>query len=444
MIPGVFRRLPLRFRLMLWYLAALLAGTATFAAIVYEGLSESLIASRRTAVSERMNSLQRSIREEGPVPGLDGLKEQLAEFSDAMPPEFRIRLIDPSGADVFTSKPKLLGPLIGRSEPLVVDGKQYQLDLTATLRPTEEILERLRGVLLLSIPVAILLAAAGGFWTTRRALFPIREMAQAARSIGSDNLSVRLPVPEPNDELRHLAVMWNGMLGRLEAAVNRNRQFTADASHDLRTPLAILRAAAEIALRRKRAPEEYEEALQCVLRQADRATGLVECLLTLARADASLADWKLGAVELNPLLADAVEALEPVAQTRNLALALELPCGPVWVRADSAAMHRLIAILIDNAVKNTETGSIHVRLTTEDNAAVVSVEDPGRGISERDLPHVFDRFYRGDKSRGSRSGGSGLGLSIAKWIAESHGGEISLVSRLGAGTKVFVRLPKTT
>jgi two-component system, OmpR family, heavy metal sensor histidine kinase CusS len=438
----MIERQPIRVRLMLWYSVVLAFSLVVFAGIIWVGLRQSLVTSRASALDGRMSALQAYLtRQDEPALGFDEAKEELGEFATALSADFALRLLDASGSVLYSSATSLSGRHLQQTLPVSAACKGCQIEMSISLAPVDEILGRLNRILAISIPLALLVASVGGYWMTRRALAPVRAMAEAARSVNSSDLSVRLPIPLPKDELRLLAEMWNGMLARLEDGVNRIRQFTADASHDLRTPLSAIYTSAEVTLRKRRNPEEYEETLKRILGQTERATALVEDLLTLARADSMNVDLILKPVELCSLLADTCKSLLPLAHAKALELRLKLPPDPVWVRADAAALQRLVAILVDNAMKNTDVGQIEVRLIDAVPFLSLEVEDTGSGITPEDLPHVFDRFYRGDKSRSSLKGGAGLGLAIAMWIVQSHSGDIQVESNLGR-TRFTIQLPR--
>jgi signal transduction histidine kinase len=269
-------------------------------------------------------------------------------------------------------------------------------------------------------------------------------ITRAARTIGIENLSHRLDVPAAGDELARLSATWNGMLERLEAAVKRLTQFTADASHELRTPIALIRATAELTLRRERSAETYRQALGHILDDADRATRLIEDLLLLARADAGPPALSLDLVELTPLVRDICEQGQILAGDRDLAIFADAPEQTVFVEANDPALRRLLLLLVDNAVKYTPAGGhITVSVALDSSGPTVTVRDTGIGIPDTALPHVFERFYRVDESRNRDAGGAGLGLSIAQWIAQRHHASLEVESVVGRGSAFRVRFPQT-
>ena len=328
------------------------------------------------------------------------------------------------------------------STTTLVDGQQYRVLVATPMDATEATLQRVRVLLLWSIPAVLLLASLGGYWISRRALSPVDEITHAARSIGIQSLSQRLTVPATGDELQRLSETWNEMLARLEAAVKRLSQFTADASHELRTPIALIRTTAELALRRVRSPETYREALRQVVVESERTTRLVEDLLLLARADAGLPSLPLERMELTPLVRDVCQQGQVLAESRQLQISAVAPDEPVYVEANDPALRRMLLLLLDNAVKYTPAGGrITLSVDRDPAGASVAVRDTGIGIPETALPHVFERFYRVDESRNRDAGGTGLGLSIAKWIAERHHASLEAESVVGEGSVFRIRFP---
>jgi signal transduction histidine kinase len=265
-------------------------------------------------------------------------------------------------------------------------------------------------------------------------------MARAAEAISIENLSTRLEVPATGDELQRFGEVLNRMLARLEGAVGTLSQFVADASHELRTPLAVIRANAEIALRRARSPEAYREALAGIVADTERMTGLVEDLLFLARSDSAAASPAQAAqIAVSEPLDEAIEALKYSAAKRGVRVLTS--ADPVaCVTGNRAMLKRMFVTLLDNAIKNSrEGGEIRIGVERTEDSVAVSIRDFGCGIDAADIPHIFQRFYRADKSRTSE--GYGLGLSIAEGIARAHAAEISVSSAPGEGATFIVRMP---
>ena len=322
----------------------------------------------------------------------------------------------------------------GQDGPLVAQ-------VAASLAPVDHELAQLLAVLLLTGPLALAGALGGGYLLARKALAPVDRMATAADQITALRLDRRLEVANPDDELGRLARTLNGMIARLERSFEEIRRFTADAAHELRTPLAVLRNAAEVALRADRDPEHYRRVLEDQLEEIGRLTRLAERLLFLCREDAGLAATAHRSIRLGDVAREAAEHMQAVAEARGLTLVVQ-GLGPCPVRGDEGQLRRLLFNLLDNAVKYTPAGgSIAVRAEAADGKARVVVADTGVGIPAKDLPRVFDRFYRVDSARGMEPEGAGLGLAISRAIAEAHGGAITIESTLGRGTRVSLLLP---
>jgi signal transduction histidine kinase len=235
------------------------------------------------------------------------------------------------------------------------------------------------------------------------------------------------------------------MLDRIELAFRRVTQFTADASHELRTPISLVRTEAELALRRSRGESEYKEALQHILLEAERTTSLIEELLALARADAGRETLNLHPVDVREILREVVEGWRRVAKISNLQFSDSIEARESLVLADEAALRRAIDILLDNAFKYTSSpGTVHLSLEQQNDKVVITVRDTGVGIAAEEQGKVFERFYRVDKARSRDMGGAGLGLSIAQWIVQQHAGKIEVESSLGKGSIFRVELPLTT
>jgi heavy metal sensor kinase len=323
-----------------------------------------------------------------------------------------------------------------------IGGQLFNISAAVPTEPFDQALDRFRLIEKRFLPLLVILASLLGYWLSGRALAPVNRIIESAEQIGLQNLSHRLAVPKTEDELQRLTVTLNDMLERIESSVKRIRQFTANASHDLRTPLSLIRTHAELALRRTRTPAEYRESLTRILNLSEETTGLVEALLTLARADAGASNLRMVEIDLAPLLDKTSQQVMVLAQSKGVWFSLN-PCGgPLCLRGDSAALESLLRAVLDNAVKYTPSGgSIRVQAFERAGEAVIEVQDTGIGIATEDLPRIFDRFFRADQSRSRAVAGSGLGLSIARWIAETHQGRIEVESELGAGSLFRIVLP---
>jgi heavy metal sensor kinase len=316
----------------------------------------------------------------------------------------------------------------------------------ADTRSAELRLQELLTTLLIAFVVGVVPAVLVGRWIAGRALEPVDRMITEVREITDGrSLHRRLAVPMEGDELGRLAVTLNQMMTRLERSFAALRRFTADASHELKTPLTVVRAGVERAITRPDLPQETLAPLEETLQEVNRMTELLEALLTLARADEGRADLHKESVDIREIIEEAGETGELLAEHAGVAIEIHLPSEPVVVPVDRSRIRQLALNLIENAVKYTPRGGqVSVELGSHDGRVVFSVADTGIGIAPGDLPHVFDRFWRADsaRTRTSERPGTGLGLAICKWIAEAHGGTIEVQSRPGRGTTFTVGLPR--
>lgn len=333
-------------------------------------------------------------------------------------------------------------PMRFLSANIDIDGRAYTVQVAAPLRELQRGLRQALLLLTPLLPVVLLLAAAGGYWMSRRALAPVDEITETARSITAENLAGRLAVPSTGDELQRLSETLNEMIARLESAFKRISRFTADASHELRTPLAVMRTTAEVALRGEQPSGDHREVLEQIVAEVHRTSQLVENMLVIANADSGHGRFNLAPVDLAAAAGEACAEAAVLAREKGVRFDVRLPAVPIWVEGDVNALRRLFLILIDNAIKYTPMGgTCEVHLTERDGVAVGAVKDSGIGISSDDLPHIFDRFYRVDRARSRQAGGTGLGLSIGRWIATSHNGAIHVESEIDKGTVFEIRLP---
>jgi heavy metal sensor kinase len=325
---------------------------------------------------------------------------------------------------------------------LEVNGHIYTVEMGLPADDAVETLHDFRSYLLMFAPLLLLVAAGGGYWLSRRALSPVDALVRTAREVSGTNLGSRLQKLETGDELQRLSDTLNEMLDRIEVAFQRITQFTADASHELRTPVSLIRTEAELALRRSRGEAEYKESLRHILLEAERTTALIEQLLSMARADSGRETLHFDSVDLRQTLRSVVDGWQQVATIRNLQFSANLDAPDFSVRGDETLLRRLADILLDNALKYTPSpGSVHLSLESQGESAVISVQDSGVGIPEEEQGKIFERFYRVDKARSRAHGGAGLGLAIAQWIVTQHGGSIQVESQPGQGATFRVELP---
>jgi signal transduction histidine kinase len=330
------------------------------------------------------------------------------------------------------------------SRAVEVKGSRFLIQVAEPMREFDESLNRFEAGLFLLAPFFLLLSSAGGLWMSSRALAPVDRITKDARAISVTNLSARLEIPPAKDELQRLTQTLNEMLDRIEAEVKRIVQFTGDASHELRAPLTLIHTAAEFSVRRERTREELVDAMRKILRASERTSRLVDDLLLLARADSNTHELRLAPTDISSTGRDAAELAVTLARSKNIQVSADIPHDPLLVNGDEQLLEQLWLILLDNAVKYTpEGGRIQFSMHAVNSHAETTVSDTGIGIASADLPHVYDRFWRADKVRSRNAGGAGLGLSIARWIVESHRGEIEINSEPGRGSLVTVRLPRT-
>lgn len=460
----------IRLRLTLWYTAILFFILMLFSLAVYIGLTRSLLVTVDNHLQREVGEILGNIKFEGSDD--DETEEEEPELELTYTPEegvfWRVLdragrpLIDPGYFDDASFDSTVLRsgqtqfeyatlasntPIRLYTAPFIIEGQgQGIVQVAESYGFIRDVQTQLILLLALGIPFTLLAASLGGWFLAASALNPIDRITRAADQISAQDLHQRLNLPLPNDEVGRLAATFDRMLARLEDAFERQKRFIADASHEMRTPLTILKGDVEVALNRPRSIEEYQETLVLVNDTTDRLTALVEELFLLARADNRQHPLLVEEVNLSALLAGEVRKLMARAVAKNVALNLAVP-ETLPLQADSAKLSRLFMNLIDNGIKYSTPGDqVTVSGTAHGDQARVTITDTGPGIPPEHLPHLFERFYRVDKAR-SRStldangSGAGLGLSIAYWLAELHGGRIEVDSQVGQGSTFKVWLP---
>jgi heavy metal sensor kinase len=343
-------------------------------------------------------------------------------------PAAEIRTVRSSSGAKFLLKTGLIAP-------------DVLLTVAVDEEPVRNSLRTLAVILMMTLPVALALAAFGGFGMAGRLLRPVAAIAARAEKISAENLSERLPIENPRDEFGQLARVINHMLSRLEEAFERLRRFTADASHELRTPLTVIKSVGEVALQENLDAAAYRDRIGSMLEDVSRLTGLTENLLTLTRADSGRAPFRLIETDLVRLVERAVEDMRPLAEEKEQRLTLALE-GPAVFRVDEAILRLALVNILDNAVKYTpRSGTITVGSKMRGNDFLVEVTDTGPGIAPEHRDLIFDRFYRVEKDRSGQDGGTGLGLSIAKWAVEANGGQIELETQEKQGSTFRLVFP---
>jgi heavy metal sensor kinase len=321
-----------------------------------------------------------------------------------------------------------------------LDGHTILIRLAYSEQPIWDHLKGFLMIVLLTLPLALAFAAIAGYMMADRALHPIGQMARRAEQITTERLHDRLPV-ENNDELGHLAQVFNQMLARIEQSFEQLRRFTADASHELRTPLASIRSVGEVGLQKDASAEEYRDMIGSILEEINRLTNLVDSLLTLSRADAGQILMKVEVFPVADIMEEAASLLDVLIEEKQLKFDFETDKN-AFVRGDRMILRQAAVNILHNAVKFTPAGgSISARVCCEGSRIVLSITDNGPGIPTEHLAKVFDRFYRVDPGRTGENKGAGLGLSIAQWAARAHDGEIGLSAAPGGGCTFWIRLP---
>lgn len=321
-------------------------------------------------------------------------------------------------------------------------GSGYVVEFGQSLEEVDDLLEALRTGMAIALPAVLLIGGPIGWLLARRALRGVGEVTRTALEIADGALERRVPEGSRGDELDQLARAFNGMLDRIDALITGMRDVTDNLAHDLRTPLARMRAAAERTVTHGATPEEWMAFAGTTTEECDRLLRIVNGSLEIAEAQAGATQLRLEDVDLSVLLTEAHEVFLTLAEDADIVLSAEAPASCV-VRVDRQRVQRIVANLVDNAIKYTPSGgSVRLVLVDEGNTARVDVQDSGTGIPAAELPHIFERFYRGD---GSRSGpGAGLGLALAQAFARAHGGELTATSIPGEGSTFTLRLRRGT
>jgi heavy metal sensor kinase len=453
--------LPIRARLTAWYALFLVATLVGLGAFLVIELQSDL----RSTIDRELRTGSGAIAQNYQSDGVAGFREtsaaalrrsgsdaQVLSGSGRVIVSFgelsRAPMISPRAtALALGGKLTLAGAELGPAKqpfrllttPVVSRGSPQVVVVAAPLQGVDEAEDRILNLLLIAGPVAIVVAGVGAWWLLRRALDPVERMRRKAEQIGFDQLHERLVLPQANDEIGQLAVTLNAMLDRLEAGVQANRQLIADASHELRTPLAAMRAELDVSLRDGHRTTAEREVFESVREDVDRMSRTVDNLITLARADEGRLDLLSGDVELGHALEAAARPLRALAAAKRVRL--RTLGEPARTRGDEQRLQHALANLIENAIKFTPPGG-EVTLSSwrRGEEVGVTVSDTGPGIPPHARAHVFDRFYRVDRSRSRESGGSGLGLAICREIATAHGGRVWVESEEGKGSAFSLAL----
>lgn len=460
------KRLSIGIRLTLWYLVIFAAAQLCFGVSMWLVLRHELYGKADAALTSQIEDVTHFLKSQKKKNmTLDKLREEASEEYVLEHSGDFLQIYDADGNWLFRAsslvqnqvaaltpaaikRPSFTNIQLGNKpfrfvkQRIEVNGRAYTVQTGVPADQIIATLSRFRRYLLMLAPLLLFAAASGGYWLSQKALSPVDALTRAARSISGSNLADRLEKLATGDELQRLSDTLNEMLARIESSFLRVTQFTADASHELRTPISLIRTEAEIALRKSRGNEEYREALRHILLEAERTSSLVEELLSLARADSGRENVHLTIIDLRSAIAETANEWRQLVESRNLQFVQTIADCELPVLADRLALQRLLAILLDNAVKYTPPpGVVELRLEARNGNAVICVRDTGIGIAEQDQGKIFERFYRVDKARSRAQGGAGIGLAIAEWIVQQHRGSIAVQSSIGSGSSFVVELP---
>jgi heavy metal sensor kinase len=460
--------LPIKWKLTLWYGGILSIILVIFASGVYIYFKNSLQKSIDTKIRSIGEVLSSSLTETHNTSIFGNFERYLESVLGRKPKGKFIQIMDSSGrigakmSDIegetlptsfSTLESALRGEVvyetIERVTPRIrmvtipiVENKKVSsvVQVGTSLEDFDETMKKLLIIMIISIPTSISVTIVVGYFMAKKALRPVDQIRRAAVKISSSNLDERIDIGARRDELGRLAQTFNAMIGRLKDAFQRVNQFSIDVSHELKTPLTILKGETEVALRKEREKEDYKELLRSNLEEIDRMSSIIDDLLLLSKADAKEIKLNLEEIALRDLIMGVCMDMKIFADRKGI----EVDVGEledVRVKGDELKIRRMLWNILENGIKYTENrGKVFISSYVNDGYARIDVKDSGTGISEQDIRFIFDRFYRADRSR-RRESGSGLGLSISKWIAEAHGGSIEVESQPGQGSLFSMKLP---
>lgn len=452
----------IRLRLTLWYAAAIAFTILLLCAGLWLALQHSILLATDQELRTRVDAVRHYLIEQQHEGETSDIAQEMAEDLDAVAGTALLRISTGDGTWLYRSRgatqwniPVLAADMLppeGTVQTVAVPGHSIRLlsarlsigvlQVGLQLDRFAKMQDLLAATVFISSPFLILLASAAGYWMSGKALHPVHQLSVGIRSIGVSNLSERLPQRGTRDELDQLAELINDMLSRLESGFLSIARFTSDASHELRTPVTIIRTTAEVELMK---PDmQPKQAWQVVLKQTARVHQLIEDLLVLARADAGSQDLSYEFVDASVLVESACEEVQILAHAAGLQFRCHIEPNCVMF-GDPDDLRRIIFNLLENAVKYTRSpGRVEVTAgigSGPNKTFTLTVRDSGVGIPEADLPHIFDRFYRVAQDRSRKTGGAGLGLAIARRLAERHNGSITVTSVLGEGSTFTLTLP---
>jgi heavy metal sensor kinase len=432
-------------------------------------LRRSVDAAEYHELQERADDVKDLLSREDPARGLDQLTGDFAAIYNFKDDGKYLQVRDDQGTWIYRSKrmiaqnPDFPAPDLIPSAGLIAEfqqgihririldytvvarGRNYSVQTGISMNKSLALMASFRADLLLMTPLFILLAAVGGHLMSRKALRPVAALASEARRINDRNLDIRLPVPRVRDEISDLSQTLNQMLERIDKAFASVRTFTGNASHELRTPISLLRTEIEVALYRPRDTDEYRAILGRLHDETIRMTSLVENLLSLARADGGTEAISLVPIRVNVLFSQVAETWKSAMDQAMLDFQVSMPANDLFLLGDKQLLPRLLSILLENASKYTPPGgAVKLSAAADEEHVVLSVSDTGIGIALEHRLRIFDRFYRVAAAGAGTPAGSGLGLALARWIAERHSTDLHVESNPGSGSCFSLSLKRTS
>jgi len=462
------RSLPIRVRLTLWYSLAVAVTMFTIGFAALWMVHRTIDDLENEELQQRVRSVRRFVESRPPGESADELRTAITAAYNVSHGNKWLQVIDENGNWIYRSPhvaaayPTLAlpqqAPQNGRYftytaesisvraliEIIEVHGLRYTVQTGLTLTKTMAVLSNFRLQLFLLVTVGLIVSSLAGHFMSRRALVPVATLAAEARRINDRNLDIRLPVPSAKDEISDLSRTLNQMLERIDKAFTSVRTFTGNASHELRTPISLLRTEIEVALMRPRSTSEYRAILGRLHEETVRMTSLIENLLSLARADGGAETIVLAPIRVDELLQQVAVSWTSVMDQALLDFHVETDSGDLTLLGDKHLLPRLLSILLENANKYTPPGGwVTLRVTAAGNRVVLSVQDSGIGIAAEQISRIFDRFYRVAPDGDTDQTGSGLGLALGRWIAERHGTKLHVESEPGRGSSFSFSLERT-
>ncbi len=445
------KRLTLKFKITLWYALFLLVLLSVFSVFLYFAISELLYNSTEDLLKADTKQVMSILQVEGSVIRLEQPYKIITTNTYFV-------VFDSKGNANMDSEilPQLVNlPIESEKvryikiddihwavydEPLLVDGEAMGwVRVSRSMESLINTLNNMKLIMFIAIPLYIIFASLGGLFLADRALRPIDDITKTAGAISRGDIKQRIKKPRTKDEVGRLVITFNEMLDKLESFIKKERQFTSDVSHELRTPLAVIAAEAEHLLSSFPGRSENTDSLKKILKESKKMSYIVSQLLMLYRSEEGKYELSFETLDLNVIAEEIVNEYKEIAAEKEITIDL-MTDEKIKIKADQTLITRLLVNLIDNAIRySNKNGEIRITLFKENELTVIRVSDNGKGISEEDLPCIFDRFFQADRSRGTE--GSGLGLSIVKWIVEAHKGTIDVESKLSQGSTFTAKLP---